>query len=69
MLNFPAIQLLHRHADGSAERMTEHSAETHDPERSMGRSELRGARIYRCDACADEVIVQPSAESGGEVSA
>lgn len=63
MLNYgSAIQLLHRHDDGSASEMTERTSDELDPERSLLKGLRRGARIFRCEACSDEVIVQPSAD-------
>ena len=68
MLNLQNLQLLHRHGDGGLAPMTEHGVDTHDPERALLRGELRGARIFRCEECADEVLVVPpgSAEGGVE---
>lgn len=62
MLNFQAMQLLHRHGEdwGQMEELEHHSPATHDPERRL----LRGDRVYRCKTCADEVrIVVPSEET------
>lgn len=69
MINYSALELLHRHDDGSAVRMTEHGLDEHDPERAMLRGLRRGARLFRCEACADEVIVQPQVETSDEQSA
>jgi hypothetical protein len=69
MINYSALEVLHRHDDGSAAQMTEHRLEEHDPERAMLRGIRRGARIFRCEVCADEVIVQPQADTNEEVSA
>jgi len=69
MINYSALELLHRHDDGSAAPMTEHTLDEHDPERAMLRGIRRGARIYRCEQCADEVIVQPAVETNDEGSA
>ena len=68
MLNLQNLQLLHRHGDNGASPMTEHTSDSHDPERALLRGELRGARIFRCEACADEVLVMPqsSSERGDE---
>lgn len=60
MLNMQNFELLHRHGDNDAVAMTEHTADAHDPERSMLRGQLRGARIFRCEECADEVVVMPT---------
>ncbi|MEO5704782.1 MAG: hypothetical protein ABIZ52_04195 [Candidatus Limnocylindrales bacterium] len=46
--------------------MTEHTVDTHDPERAMLRGELRGARIFRCKTCADEVLILPQGNSDAE---
>ena len=69
MINYSALELLHRHDDGSAARMREHNLEEHDPERDMLRGIRRGARLFRCEACSDEVILQPADESTEEPSA
>jgi hypothetical protein len=69
MINYSALELLHRHDDGTAVPMTEHNLEEHDPERAMLRGIRRGARIFRCDQCADEVIVQPTIDTNEERSA
>jgi hypothetical protein len=66
MLNLQNLQLLHRHGDGSAVPMTEHTAEAHDPERALLRGQLRGARIFRCEECSDEVLVVPPGGTDGE---
>jgi hypothetical protein len=65
MLNFQAIRLLHRHGNGeyaAMREMPEHTAESHDPERTW----MRGSRLYSCEGCTDEVVVLPAAESNGE---
>jgi hypothetical protein len=69
MINYSALEVLHRHDDGTAARMTEHNLEEHDPERDMLRGIRRGARLFRCEACSDEVIVQPSPDPNDEGSA
>ncbi|HEY4228434.1 MAG TPA: hypothetical protein VGM49_08845 [Candidatus Limnocylindrales bacterium] len=66
MINYSALELLHRHDDGSSAPMTEHGLDEHDPERAMLRGVRRGARIFRCEQCADEVIVQPTVDAGEE---
>jgi hypothetical protein len=48
--------------------MTEHGTEAHDPERELLRGELRGARIFRCSKCADEVLVVPPTALPGEIT-
>jgi hypothetical protein len=69
MINYSALELLHRHDDGSAVPMTEHGLEEHDPERALLRGIRRGARLFRCEVCADEVIVQPTVDPSEEGSA
>jgi hypothetical protein len=69
MINYSALEVLHRHDDGSAYPMKEHHLEEHDPERTLLRGIRRGARLFRCEVCADEVIVQPSADTDDEGSA
>ena len=69
MLNLQNLQLRHRHSDGVSVPMTEHSVDDHDPEREMLRGQLRGARIFRCAACADEVVVMPPGGAEGEDAA
>lgn len=66
MLNLQNFQLLHRHGGNDAVAMTEHTADAHDSERSMLRGQLRGARIFRCEECADEVIVMPEGGADAE---
>jgi hypothetical protein len=68
MINYSALEVLHRHDDGTAAPMTEHNLEEHDPERDMLRGIRRGARLFRCDACSDEVIVQPAQDPNDEGS-
>ena len=66
MLNFQAMLLMHRHDDGSAAPMAEaahESASTEDEERAW----LRGARIFRCTECNEEVVVgAPQGSSEGQ---
>ena len=63
MLNDMAFRLMHRHGDDYVP-MIEHTAADHDPERSW----LRGARIFRCSTCAEEIVmVPPDAEPGADV--
>lgn len=56
MLNLQAMTVMHRHGDDWAE-MTDvtHGPDAHDPEREL----LRGARVYRCDVCDEEIQVVP----------
>jgi hypothetical protein len=65
MLDFQAIRLLHHHGNGEYADMVErssHGAEAHDPEREW----MKGARIFACKACSDEVLVLPTAAENGE---
>jgi hypothetical protein len=68
MINYSALEVLHRHDDGTAAPMTEHNLEEHDPERDLLRGIRRGARLFRCEVCSDEVIVQPSQDPNDEGS-
>jgi hypothetical protein len=64
MINFQALRLMHRHGDGDYVPMhesREHGSADHDPERSW----IRGARIFKCDSCSDEVLVVPPDEEPG----
>lgn len=68
MLNFQVMRLMHRHGENDYVPMAEHGVEAHDPERELLRGELRGARVFRCTTCAEEVIVVPAAEGSGEAA-
>ena len=64
MLDFTRdFKLMHRHGSGFEEMIEEraHDAADHDPERSW-----RGARIFRCKTCAEEVMFVPPAEESGD---
>ena len=64
MINFQALRLMHRHGDNDYTPMHEtrdHGSADHDPERGW----IRGARIFKCDTCSDEVIVIPPDEEPG----
>jgi hypothetical protein len=61
MFDYQTIKLLHRHSDENWVPMTEgsnHDAASHDPERGW----LRGARIFRCTTCDEEIAIEPAAE-------
>jgi hypothetical protein len=61
MYDYQTIKLLHRHSDENWVPMTEgshHDAAAHDPERGW----LRGARIFRCTSCDEEIAIEPPAE-------
>ena len=65
MLDFQAIRLLHRHGNGEYAGMverSERSAAAADPERQW----VKGTRIFGCDGCSDEIIIQPDTRSKGE---
>ena len=67
MLNFQAMQLMHRHGDGSVAPMSEAAHETpaaEDEERTW----LRGGRIFRCTECNEEVVIGPSSRDQAEGS-
>ena len=62
MLNFQAARLMHRHEDKWVEMspVAEQSADSLDPERRL----VHAARVYRCDTCDEEVLVElPEASS------
>lgn len=65
MINFQALRLMHRHGgENDYSTMSEardHDSADHDPERGW----IRGARIFRCDSCTDEVLVIPPDEEPG----
>ena len=63
MLDFQAIRLLHRHENGQYAPMVERaepSADTNDPERRWSKG-----RIFACEMCADEVLVQTAVDTSG----
>lgn len=63
MFNFNP-QLFHLHGgDREAMRRVEHhDASAHDIERALA----RGGQIFRCDTCAEEVLVVPAEDPHGE---
>ena len=61
MFDYQTVRMLHRHGDDDWVPMTEgsnHDAASHDMERKW----LRGAKIFRCSRCDEEIAVMPSAE-------
>ncbi len=65
MFDYQTIKLMHRHGEGDYAPMAEgqeHGSAAHDPERAW----LRGARIFRCTKCEDEVVLTDSADAPGE---
>ena len=68
MFDYQTVKLLHRHGNEDWAPYTEgseHTPASHDMERSWLK---QGARIFRCTTCADEVMVLPASEPGGETS-
>lgn len=55
MMDYGTLRLLHRHGDSGWGEMAqrEHRPADHDVERKL----LRGARIFRCDRCNEEIAV------------
>ena len=56
---------MHRHGNGEYAAMVErpeHSVAARDPERQW----MKGTRIFGCDGCSDEIVVQPAIGSKGE---
>jgi hypothetical protein len=65
MLDFQAIRLLHRHGNGeyaALREVPEHSAAAHDPERAW----MRGAKLFACEGCEEEIVMMPAAKPNGE---
>ena len=61
MFDYQTIKLLHRHGDDEWVPMEglEHSSAAHDPERAW----LRGARIFKCTTCEEQVAVELPAQA------
>jgi hypothetical protein len=64
MLNDVSFRLMHRHGDKEYVPMVEHTTADHDIERGW----LRGARIFRCKTCEEEIILAPPNEEPGDQS-
>jgi hypothetical protein len=63
MLNDVSFRLMHRHGENDYVPMAEHTSTDHDIERGW----LRGARIFKCTTCEEEIIlVPPTAEPGDQ---
>jgi hypothetical protein len=61
MFDYQTVKLLHRHSDDEWVPMAEGSE--HDPaSHDMERKWLRGARIFRCSRCDEEIVMLPPAE-------
>ena len=61
MWDYQTVKLLHRHSDEDWVPMQEgvdHDAAAHDPERSW----LRGARLFKCTTCDEQIAVLPETE-------
>ncbi len=64
MMDLGAVRLLHRHGTDYEEMVErEHNAADHDPERSW----LRGARIFQCRTCSEEIVALPATEAPGDL--
>ena len=55
MFEFQSLRLMHWHGGDEWVPMSEaeHSSADHDPERAW----LKGARIFKCDACEEQIAV------------
>ena len=65
MFDYQTVKLLHLHGDDDYVAMTEqseHTPETHNPERSW----LRGAKIFRCSRCDETIVMTPASGSSSE---
>jgi hypothetical protein len=63
VIDYQTLKLMHLHGDERfpMHEASHHDAADHDPERGW----VRGARIFRCTSCDEEVAVMPP---GDEVS-
>lgn len=67
MFDYSTVKLLHRHGDDTWAPFAEsgdHTSVAHDPERSW----LKGAKLFKCTRCEDEIMAVPAAEPSGESS-
>jgi hypothetical protein len=65
MFDYQTVQMLHRHGDDDWIPMTEgsnHDAAGHDVERKW----LRGAKIFRCTRCDEEIAMVPASSPNTE---
>lgn len=63
MFDYQTVKMLHRHGGDDWVPMSEgsdHSPVAHDPERAW----LKGARIFKCDRCDDQVVI---ADPGADI--
>ena len=68
MFDYETVKLLHRHGNDEWVPMaeSEHGSAAHDPERAW----LRGARLYKCTSCEEEILITaPPDERPGEPGA
>ena len=63
MLNDVSFRLMHRHGDEYVP-MVDHGPAEHDPEKAW----LRGARIFRCKSCSEEIVLIPQSAEPGDSS-
>ncbi len=56
MLSLDLARLMHRHGDDWAPMspVADHNPDALDPERQL----LRGARVFRCASCDEEILVE-----------
>jgi hypothetical protein len=62
MFDYQTVKLLHRHSDEDWIPMTEgstHDVASHDVERGW----LKGAKIFRCMRCDEEIAIAPPMDS------
>ena len=65
MFHYETVRILHHHGDNDwvpMDQMPEHDSAAHDPERAW----LRGARIFKCRTCDEQIaIADPATSPGG----
>ena len=62
MFHYETVKILHHHGDDDWVPMAEepeHDSAAHDPERAW----LKGARIFRCKTCAEQIAIADPAAS------
>jgi hypothetical protein len=64
MFDYQTVKLLHRHGDDWVPMSEggDHDAAAHDPERAW----LRGARIFKCTTCDEQIAMLPPTEPNTE---
>jgi hypothetical protein len=62
-----AFRVMHWHGGDDWEPMTEgeHSVTSHDPERAW----MRGARIFKCSSCSEQIAIAPDKNARDEADA